>query len=189
MPTLRTGTRTTKKTTYSSPSREHRQRTFGWRDRSRVHKPCVSSRIALLEAVGDDSDSSRGPCGGRVGYRTDGVGGSRPDQHGAASRGRGGRAARRRTRKDREPRGRRTRAREGSRRTLSVPDHDLRHPAERAGAQRSPLPDRDRRRRLPRAAPLRPHANPRSRLDLRHRAHRGGSRQGRDAADHVSRPP
>ena len=62
---------------------------------------------------------------------------------------------------------------------MPVPDHDLPDPAERRGAQRASVPDRDRRRRLPRAPRLGSHAHSGPRLDLRHRADRESARRRR----------
>ena len=70
---------------------------------------------------------------------------------------------------------------------MPLPGHDLRHPARSRGAQRAPLPDRDRRRRLRRAAPFRSHEGARARLVVRHRADREGARARRRASDHVAR--
>ena len=67
-------------------------------------------------------------------------------------------------------------------------DDDLRLPAAAGHApQRRPLPDRDRRARLPRAAHLRLDADRRARLARRHRADRGGDRRGRGAAGSAAR--
>ena len=66
-------------------------------------------------------------------------------------------------------------------------DHDLPDSPARRGAQRESVPDRDRRRRLQRAARLGSHAHPGPRLDLRHRADGEGARRRRGAAAHVAR--